>query len=410
MKQSTVCNVAVRSAPACFPPQDGAETMQVQCRAAGIRRRGSTACPFAVLLGIALTAYAVSDAAAQPAGAPTSARERLLTGLPRSFFHGAARELIPRLQLDDLQIESLAQFIDHHQEQMSAQRRLMRDLRNKLADQREARAANDTSRIEQLESEIADLQAQRRDSGIGPDPLQDFLDDVESILTEEQKPKFALYRQENQDRRLFGDRIRRIVLDLPSALELDGAQKQKYDELLAALRAEIPGSRWNAADPAGVEQDILGADERGEYDISDQIRARIAQRGPRPREALEKFFQELETTLNDGQRQKLAGVRQATIEPMHARAATLKAMLRAVHRLTLSEAQSDEMHALEDVLLRQEREVRGNADKLRAVAAEARTKILQILDGEQQQQFDRLLASDGRRPTSAPAPTSQQAP
>lgn len=408
MRQSKIRRISLRSAPARLLPQDGAGTMQAQGRAAGIRRRGGSACSCAVLLGVVLTAFAGSDAAAQPASSPSSARERLLSGLPRSFFHGTARELIPRLQLDDGQVQSLAQFIDHHQQQMSAQRRLMRDLRNKLADQREARAANDTSRIEQLEAEIADLQAQRRDSGMGPDPLQDFLDDVESILTEEQKPKFALYRQENQDRRLFGDRIRRVILDLPATLELDGAQKQKYDELLTALRAEIPGSRWNAADPAGVEQDILGADERGEYDVSDQIRARIAQRGPRPREALEKFFKELETTLNDGQRQKLAGVRQSTIEPMHARAATLRAMLRAVHRLKLSATQSEEMHALEDVLLRQEREARGDADKLRTVAAEARTKILQILDGEQQQQFDRLLASDGRRPTSASA--SQPAP
>lgn len=344
-----------------------------------------------LILTVVAWAILTPATAAAQAAPGKSPRERLRTGLPMSYYHSLAREVDRAVRLTDEQAEAVSLLADQHQRDNMTLRRTYRNLREALAESRTLDASAPAAQREQLNQRIEQLRVQLRQQAAEGDPYTMFFEDVDSILTQEQRPLLAAMQTRLLEDRLVGSRIRQMLDDLPQALDLDEQQQLLLHRLREQMRSTLKTPRFAAADPAEYENELLAAEERGEFDVSDAMRAAATNAGPNPRASLEQFFGALEPALREDQKYKLFELRQSVLDPIHARQVSVRTLLRTARWLDLTDAQEEQLRQIEAEQSRKARALRTEADATLELSRETEARIRLILTEEQKTAFTELL-------------------
>jgi len=195
------------------------------------------------------------------------------------------------LQLDEGQREQFEGFRRELGEQFRAQGQQWQQVRSLMEQRRDAEAAGDGSRVEELDAQIAEARPQRGAM------MDQFLDNVDGILRDDQRPVLETFRQEHQERVQafqqggfgpqggrfgpqgggfgqgpgggngpFGGRVppgggvgqqqptgpQAAIVGLSDALDLDERQRQALAEAIRSAREQTGGQAFE--DDAFVEQ------------------------------------------------------------------------------------------------------------------------------------------------------------
>ena len=305
------------------------------------------------------------------------------------------RRLPEELGLTDEQRAEYDAILDEHQSAWRDRRGDQEDMRELAAQYREASRNGDTERA-------AELRDQMRSRGTHADTMMSaFLDDVATILTNEQLPKLDQLREEMAARRESGRQrvaIQQMMRDLPEALELTDEQRAQWDDMLAEQRAQMRQRRdqGNSLRPLldEMHEARLAGDDARVAEIQAELEAARPSM-PDPNELLDK----LQTILTADQQARLTELRQrfrAANDGPDAQQLDPRKVLDAAKRLDLNKKQREQMKTI----IRETQQARDKGPRDEAAQAAlgqtVKQQILQILDKEQAAEFERLLQREQR--------------
>lgn len=268
--------------------------------------------------------------------------------------------------------EQLARF----EELVAEQRERSREARGRFQDMRDAMQEGDEGLAEKLRAEMREGGRDR--GGIGR-----LLDELEPILDEEQLEKLGALREQLQSRQRRGGapgQIFRMMRELPDELDMDESQREKFRDLLAEQRGRFAGRR---GDRRGRP------DRRDQGGVGDELIGKIAEiLNDEQKKQFEQYVEQLQANRGGG------GERG---RDDRSRGGDVQSLLRAAMRVDLSDEQKEEFQEIRRSATEATRELgRRDTDDQALLAAKVKKQILELLDGDQKEAFERNLARGSR--------------
>ena len=327
------------------------------------------------LLASLVLSFAVSSAVAQPP--PDGPRGRGPRGGAGWYDRMLAR-VTNELQLDESQREQFDEIVATHRERMQEMGQRWQELRQAMRDGDEERAAV-------LRAELP----QRGPGGMfGP-----ILEDLEPLLREDQLERLHAMQERMQEGRRRGDMYRRVMTELPEELGLDEAQREQWDQLMATRREQ---RREQFEQMRPIWEEMRTAQEAGDEERLAELRAQLEEMRADPEAGLQSLFDELEgilredqiLILNEYRRELGTRARGDADEP-----GDLRNILRAAKRVRLDSEQREALREIESEAGNARREIdRRDAEAARRLAAKVKQQIIEILDPDQQREFEENLS------------------
>lgn len=297
-----------------------------------------------------------------------------------------AQQLVERLDLDEQQQAELQKLVEAHKagsgnpEERGGQRReLAREIQ-------EARRTGDEARVRELREQ---LRRQGRQS-----PVVDFLNDVEPMLREDQLDTFEQIRERYE--RMQGGRRDplEVVAEMRTELELSDGAASAYDKLVEQLETGLQ-QRGPTDEQMAIIQELREAAEAGDVEriraLSEEIRElREREGGDGSRAALEQFFAGV-SELVDGEQADIVARYREQLLPDREGATDARRILFVARRLDLSKEQRDQLAGIERDLRSRQRELRRDEAGLDKLNEEVAQQVRDLLNAEQQAEFDRLM-------------------
>jgi hypothetical protein len=263
---------------------------------------------------------------------------------------------------------------------------------------RAAREAGDQEQIDQLRERM------RQATGRRGEMIDGFLSEVETFLNEDQLARLGEMR-ERMNRQREGDRrrreMRRLISELPDALQLTEAQRAQFDEILGSRRADMGRMREQWREMRPLIEEYREARRAGDDALAEELRAEIDAARPKPPDP-EALLTQIEQMLDTSQKATFAELRASYLGPPGQREERrpqqqldLRRMIQAARRLDLDEAQRDRLKEI----TREAQRLAGRLDREERdkLALQTKAEILQMLDTNQANEFERMLEKQGRR-------------
>jgi len=335
---------------------------------------------------------------------------------PARPLEAIAQRITDMLLLSEEQQSELQKIVDRYREQADEAGPRPEQLESLWRQLREAQQAGDETRAAELRAQLEQERAR------GAELMQAFFDEVEGILDPPQSQMFARFRER------FGRgippggprwRIRAMLRELPEQLALDETQRQKFDELVANLNAELEARRRQAMELRPLFEELRRAREAGDQQRVQQLRQQIDSMREGSPGLYQSFFSELEQILREDQKSKLEELRSSGgFAPPAERPLDVRTVVRAAQRLNLTEEQRSKVRELAQQAMRESRRLsRTDAQAQADLANRVRGDIEKLLTPEQKQQFERALRGEpprkglGSRPGRAgPRPAGPESP
>lgn len=327
-------------------------------------------------------------------------------------------------------MERLSKELNLDQSQQEQYRTIVSKYRQRLANQdgnapdmaenaRQMREAGDDSKGRVLRDQMRSRRGNRQ-------VVQSFLDEVETILRDDQKEKLGQMRERIMDAGR-GNGIRRDgpgagpgplarIRELRNALKLTPEQEPRFDEMANALREKV--------DPEGqtpireLMEDMRDAMTGGDQAKAADLRAQLGTRRETVEVAMREFNEQLQPLLTETQKSTLADFRERLGrgpaggpqavgpdgEPGAAPGADGPArldprmLLRAAKRLDLSAEQKEQIEVIEGDLRGSLAEARRDRDRMRQLRDETEKKVRDVLTPAQIEQFEKVLERQSRGP------------
>jgi hypothetical protein len=284
-------------------------------------------------------------------------------------------------------VDRMAEELKFDEEQMAQIEEIVAAAEQRQQDQRAQWREVRTAMEEGDEERAAELREQlRREGGGRGAAMQTVFNEIEMLLHEDQFEAFDQMRERMSQRRGRGgrDMTRRMVRELPDAVQMTEEQREEFQALLEERRAmmrERMQERRQRDDGVDAERG-----ERGE------------RRGPPDFAAMsDELFEQVAEILNEDQLELLAEYRARVESERRGRGSResddLQTVLSAARRIRgLDSDQKDAVREIERDAMRLSRELRREDTEGRALlAAEVKAKIARLLDEEQAEEFERNL-------------------
>ncbi len=337
---------------------------------------------------------------AQPGeGQPRGPRDGRRADGERPALSRLVPQLAEELQLTDDQREQVEKLVKEHAAKRRADNPHRGETRELLEALRAAQDAGDEDKVAEIRQQ---LREQRRGAG---QPMAAFFDDLEEILTDEQKAKLPDIRERLMRGR--GDEPRGIspewlLNELPQQLELTDEQQAQFDQLAAEMKTRAEENRARNADMRTLMSELRTARRDGDdarvQELEEQLRENRPHRGDLARE----FLDELEGILTAEQKDKLA---EALAEQRGGRPTRgdPRAIFAAARELDLSAEQREQLKQIAEESRLEGRELpRGDRAAMAKFADSVRERVKSVLSDEQNAQIDDLLKKQQRRPRGEP--------
>lgn len=331
-------------------------------------------------------------------------------------------------------IERLSQELNLDQQQQGQYREIASKYRQRLADParsgqdlaenarqlREAREDDDDAKARALREQ---MRARRGNREI----MQSFLDELETILRDDQKEKLGQVRDRimeasrtngmRRDGARTGPGPLARIRELRSSLKLTPEQEPQFDEMANALRGKV--------DPEGqtpireLMEEMREAMTGGDQAKTAELRAQLGERRKVVDDAMRKFNEQLQPLLSDEQKTTLANFRErlgrgpaggppgigpeaepGVGAPGQTGPARLdpRMLLRAAKRLELTDAQKEQIDALEGGLRGKIRDAHRDHEQMQQLRSETERQIRDLLTPAQIEEFERVLERQSRGP------------
>lgn len=300
------------------------------------------------------------------------------------------QQLVDELQLTAEQQTQVDQIAQQYFQEMRDQRQngpaseetrqAMEKMRTLRRDLREAQAAGDQPKVDQLNKELEDL----RQQGPGAKQREELLAKIEPILTPEQLQKYNQIKEQLLQGRGAVDLTNPAILGRAvHSLQLTEEQRGKIDELFEQYRT---GRAQAGREVEAPEQQELG----------------------------KKLYDDVLKVLTEEQVAQLKRWRpQADVTLMLRNPRVLK---RLVDRLELTDEQKTEIQALYDRLESDQRNLSpSNMDARQELGQKFHDDVMKLLTDEQKQQVQQRASGfgsrfgPGQRPGQPPAPPAPPA-
>jgi hypothetical protein len=340
---------------------------------------------------LALPAQAQRERAAGGQERPGMRQGRRMAGGPGQMSPDAlARRLAQELELTDEQREEYAEIVASYRQKWEELRGRGQEMRELARELREARESGNTERAEQIRQQMEGFR------GGGEEVMLDFLDQVETILDEQQIQRLSQFRERMQRAREDGQRradMRQLIQRLPDELELSEEQRAEFQEILAAQREQFgqQRERWRELRP--LMEELREARAAGDEERVAELERELEQRRPRM-PGSEELLEQIEQILTAEQKVKLAELR-AQLE-RRGRELDARRILDTARRLDLNKEQRERLKEITREAMTVRGRVRMDAEARAELAKSVKRQILEMLDAEQAAQFERLLERGSR--------------
>lgn len=308
--------------------------------------------------------------------------------------------MVLELNMDDVQAADLDAIFDSHADALAEGREAMEAARSLRGEMRSAREAGDEEEMDRLRGEM------RASFEVGRNAMRAYMDDVETILSDEQREKLGEILPGPGRRGGRGERGRRDgrspverFNDALSTVDMTADQEAAIDTLIDEMTPEFQARReqWEAMRP--LFEEMRTAREEGDSERVDELRAQIREQRPERGDLMRRFVGGLEEILSPEQMEQLRaaggmgrgrgegrgrGGREA--QPQ----GDMRMILRVLRDLDLTPEQRDDIrHAMEETrrAAQAEREDSRQEHFDALIAA-----VKSVLTDEQAVQFDAELA------------------
>jgi len=282
----------------------------------------------------------------------------------------------------DLSEEQQAEFdeiVAGHNERMRESRPLMRDMRRAQRD-------GDMKKAEELRTQMFEL-------GVDPfESLQQSLDEVEPILSDEQFERFSEMRMNFQERRGRQDSFRRWATELPDVVKMTDEQRQQFRELLR------PGGGGQWRQMVDRMQEIRGkmreAREAGDDQRAAELQAELEALRPNRANRQEELTERVRGILNEDQLPLFEAYIAVTSGSGDDSPDDVRSLVRAAARSGLDRAQRKEWRTImRDAMKSLRRIDRKDEEARMKLGADTRKKIEAMLREDQVGRFEKELES-----------------
>ncbi len=301
------------------------------------------------------------------------------------WFERMLDRFVNQLELDEAQRAQFDQVAEPY-------RQRMQDMGRRWGEMRQAMRDGDQERV-------AALRADMPHGGEWGGMFTGLLDEVAPLLREDQLDRLYEMQDRMEGQRRQGEMYRRLMTDLPRELNLDDAQRQQWDELMASSR-EQQRERWQ--EMRARWEEVAAAEDAGDQERARELREQLREEmRPGPEQMLSTFFEQVEKILRDEQKAVLKNFRQEFGIGREGEArgqADVRNIIRAARRVRLSSEQRDEFRVIERDAMRARREIRRrDAEGQAVLAAKVKKQIVELLDPEQTREFEEQLKRLDRR-------------
>lgn len=239
--------------------------------------------------------------------------------------------------------------------------------------------------------------------GVPGEIVQEVLHEMTPELSDEQLQRVYQMEDRFQQQRERGEQIRRLTQDLPADLQLDDAQQEAFEELLAERRAMM-GERFREMRELG--RTMREAEDGGDLRLADEIRQQMAElRVGDPSAMAADFLDSVAEFLHPEQMAALEQYRAEFVVPPGERAGAardrgpdLRNVLRAARRVRLDDAQREALREIEREAQETGRQLRRTDNEGHAALAErVRAQVRELLAPDQVESYEMALARLERR-------------
>ncbi|RMF84016.1 MAG: hypothetical protein D6744_03785, partial [Planctomycetota bacterium] len=285
---------------------------------------------------------------------------------PGRMLDRMAEMLRSRLSLDEQQQAELDEIVAAIREGIELNGEST-DMQSVFEEMRAAREAGDEQRVNELREQ---MRGRFRQMG---ETVSALLDQVEPILNEEQAAQLAEMRERMRQRMREGDPRRRAqeaIRELRNELDLTEEQAAQFDELVEGLRSRGREMGERMGEMRSVFEELRAAREAGDTEKVEQLRAQLEEMRPNPRAWLEEFLDSVEQLVGPEQADIVQKYRDRLAEAapgrQQSRELDPRAIIAATRRLDLTREQRDQLRQLEAEAGRAYREIRREAEAVRA--------------------------------------------
>ncbi|MCA9245225.1 MAG: Spy/CpxP family protein refolding chaperone, partial [Phycisphaerales bacterium] len=301
------------------------------------------------------------------------------------------------LDLDEEQRAAFDEIADGVREQM---RERWDGMRGKVEELREAADSGNYELADQIRRELEDSR------GNPGEVMDNAIAQLEPILRPAQVTRLHEMRDDMRRREDSRDFYRRVARDLPDELNMTDEQRDQYDEILDGRREQMR-ARFDEMRP--LFEEMREAREAGNMDRVNELRDQLRANRPDENALQEDFFTQVDTILTDEQRAALADFREwnapdaagdagAATTDSAKKAADVRDVIRAAHRVRLAPDQRDELKEIERDAMRDYRAARRDPAKAASLADRVKAEVLELLDDNQTEDFQNRLDGRGNRP------------
>ena len=341
-----------------------------------------------VVFCLAAAAQAQSEPGAGDRGQPSTRPHRgLREGRSRLPLIQMMAGLPDRLELNDAQRKSYDEIAAKYKAQWEESQDQGGQMRELAGQYRQARQDGDTERADQIRRQMEELGNGRAQV------MPEFFKEVEAILDEQQIEKLDEFRQELRQQAGGPDLgLRQLIRRLPEELNLTEEQKAKFDELVAEQRQSAEQRREASRELRPLIEEIRQArragDEKRAAELQAELEAKRAGMGP------QSLLDKLEPILTDEQKAKLAELKKSLSAPDGP--GDVRRLLETASRLDLSEEQRAKLKEIRRWAMAAGGKSQTDAEAGTELAQAVKKQITEMLDANQANEFERLLA-DGPR-------------
>jgi Spy/CpxP family protein refolding chaperone len=302
-------------------------------------------------------------------------------------FDRIVQDLSQRLELTDEQKPQFDGIVEKHRAAIEAATNSPQ-MREIMQQMRDARQAGDEQKMQELRQQ---MQALREE---GTKALNAFFDDVEPILTPEQKQTLTQARDRiTRGPGGGGMNPDRLLQTLPEQLNLTADQRPQFDKLAEELRGKLDAQRQEMRP---LFQEMRDAQQSGDQAKIAEVQAKIqAMTGERDK-LVKEFVAALEPILTPEQQAKLKEI-VAQLNQGGPGETSPRTLMAALERLELTQEQRAQVRAIvaeyQDAYQKLAPDDRAGRDKLNT---DVKAQLKGVLTPEQQQQLDRALNAGGR--------------
>ncbi|MCK4340718.1 MAG: hypothetical protein KAY37_03220 [Phycisphaerae bacterium] len=341
------------------------------------------------LIGIAIICLALPARAQEGAraGKPEQAGERAgYRGqrAGRTLPMQLLRQLPQQLELSPEQRTQFHELVAELRTKWDLGREDREQMRALARQYREARQAGETEKAKELRRQMHEFGNKREQL------IKEFLNEVETILDEQQIEKLNQFRQE-LERRIAGPEggLQRLIRRLPEELDFTEEQRARFDDLMAEQREALEQRREQFRELRPLYEKLREARRAGDEARAAELEQELEEKRP-PRLDPQNFLDKLEPILTEKQLAKLAELK-ARYASKRGDPIDVRRILDAAKRLDLN----DEQRARLKEIIRETKAVAGqgrlDAETRAELAQSVKSQIVEMLDANQANEFERML-------------------